>query len=174
MVKKIFIISVIFIVSSLLWGQSLKADLESYAEQMEEYQNLVSNPSLESLLERISQEDSEALYELIDYLQGNYLNSLEQYLKAIVKIKPATVKVKFLHTQFIESYDALYLALSAISRIDKETLKAAESSIDIDVPDEYNEFIFGINVFSIKMNTYSALNRELSFLVQFEGAPKQE
>ncbi len=58
--------------------------------------------------------------------------------------------------------------MSAISKIDKEALKAAENSIDIEVPDEYNEFIFGINVFTIKMNTYSALNRELSFLVQFE------
>lgn len=168
MVKKISLICVFMIVVTVLLGQGLRADLESYAQQMEQYQDLVSNPTLEDLLERISQEDSEALYELIDYLQGDYLNSLESYLKAIVKIKPSTVKVIFLHTQFIESYDALFLALSAISKIDKEALKAAENSIDIEVPDEYNEFIFGINVFTIKMNTYSALNRELSFLVQFE------
>lgn len=168
MLKRISLTCILLLMIGLVFSQGLKADLESYAQEMEKYQDLVSNPTLEDLLERISQEDSQALYELIDYLQGDYLNSLEEYLKAIVKIKPSTVKVKFLHTQFIESYDALYLALSAISRIDKEALKAAENSIDIDVPDEYNEFIFGINVFTIKMNTYSALNRELSFLVQFE------
>ncbi len=168
MLKRISLTCILLLMIGLVFSQGLKADLESYAQEMEKYQDLVSNPTLEDLLERISQEDSQALYELIDYLQGDYLNSLEEYLKAIVKIKPSTVKVKFLHTQFIESYDALYLALSAISRIDKEALKAAENSIDIEVPDEYNEFIFGINVFTIKMNTYSALNRELSFLVQFE------
>ncbi len=168
MLKKTLITSLLLIFVVLSWGQSIKADLESYAQEMEKHQNLVSNPTLEDLLERISQEEADALYELIDYLQGDYLNSLEKYLKAIVQIKPTTVKVKFLHTQFIESYDALFLALTAISRIDKEALKAAENSIDIEVPEEYNEFIFGINVFTIKMNTYSALNRELSFLAQFE------
>ncbi|MBI9030670.1 hypothetical protein JEZ13_01515 [bacterium] len=168
MIKKVILTSAIFIICSVMWGQGIYADLQSYAQEMEKYQDLVSNPTIEDLLERITQEDSEALYEMIDYLQGDYLSSLEQYLQAIMKIKPTTIKVKFLHTQFIESYDALYIALSAISRIDKNALKAAESSIDAELPDEYNEFIFGINLFSIKMNTYSALNRELSFLAQFE------
>lgn len=168
MLKRLFSTTIILVMVAMLWGQGIKADLESYAEQMEQYQNLVSNPTLEDLLERVSQEDSEALYELIDYLQGDYLNSLEQYLQAIVVIKPTTVKVKFLHTQFLESYDALYRALSAVSKIDKSALRAIENDIDAEAPDEYNEFIFGINLFSIKMNTYNALNRELSFLMQFE------
>ena len=168
MLKRIFSLTVILVMSAMLWGQGIKADLESYASQMEQYQDLVSNPTLEGLLERVSQEDSDAFYELIDYLQGDYLTSLEQYLQAIVLIKPTTVKVKFLHAQFLESYDALFRALSAASKIDKAALKASENDIDAEVPDEYNDFIFGINLFSIKMNTYNALNRELSFLMQFE------
>ncbi len=168
MVKKIFSIVILLVLSRVIFAQGIKADLENYAQQMEKYQDLVSNPTLESLLERISQDESEAFYELVDYLQGDYLNSLQQYLDSIVKIKPTTIKVKFLHTQFIESYDALFRALSAASKINKDALRAVESVLDAEVPDEYNEFIFGINVFSIKMNTYNALNRELSFLVQFE------
>jgi len=168
MVKKVYLVCIVLMMCSVIWGQRIKADLESYAQQMEQYQDLVSNPTIEDLLDRISQEDSEALYEMIDYLQGDYLDSLDQYLQSIKSINPTTIKVKFLHTQFIESYDALYLALSAVSRIDKEALKAAESDVEAELPPEYNEFIFGINVFSIKMNTYSALNRELTFLAQFE------
>jgi hypothetical protein len=151
-----------------VWAQGIKTDLENYANQMEQYQYLVSNPTLESLLDRISQDESEAFYELVDYLQGDYLTKLQEYLQAIVLIKPTTIKVKFLHTEFIESYDALYRALSSASKIDKSALKAVESDLEAEVPDEYNEFVFGINIFSIKMNTYSALNKELSFLAQFE------
>lgn len=168
MLKKISIAIVVLIMSSIVWAQGIKADLETYAEQMEQFQDLVTNPTLESLLERISQDESEAFYELVDYLQGDYLKSLEEYIKEIIKIKPTTVKVKFLHTEFIESYDALYRALLSASRINKDALRAVENDLDAEVPDEYNDFIFGINLFSIKMNTYSALNRELSFLAQFE------
>ncbi len=168
MLKKLSSLIIILVFSSLVWAQGIKADLETYAQEMGQYQDLVSNPTLEGLLERISQDESDAFYELVDYLQGDYLNSLEQYLQAIIKIKPTTIKVKFLHTQFIESYDALFRALTAASKINKDALRAVETDIDAEVPDEYNEFIFGINLFSIKMNTYNALNRELSFLVQFE------
>lgn len=168
MLKKVSLVISLLVLSSLVWAQGIKSDLETYAQQMEQYQDLVSNPTLEDLLDRISQDESEAFYELVDYLQGDYLNSLQEYLQAIIKIKPGTIKVKFLHTQFIESYDALYRALSAASKINKDALKAVETDLEAQVPDEYNEFIFGINLFSIKMNTYNALNRELSFLAQFE------
>lgn len=168
MFKKPFIIIILISAVIALFGQGLKADLQSYAEQMERYQDLVSNPTLESLLERISNDDAEALYEMIEFLQGDYLNSLNSYLEAIIPISPKTVKVKFLHSEFLEAYDALYRALSALSKIDSAVLRAAEEDLDAEVPDEYNEFIFGLNLFSIKMNTYSALNHELSFLVQFE------
>lgn len=168
MVKRIFLLISLLVLCSILWGQGLKADLKNYAKQMEQYQDLVSNPTLEALLERISQDETDALYELIDYLQGDYLASLQEYLQAIMVIKPTTIKVKFFHTQFIESYDALYRALSAVSKVDKEALRAVENDSDAEVPADYDAFIFGINLFSIKMNTYNALNRELSFLVQFE------
>lgn len=168
MFKKSFIIIILISAVIALFGQGLKADFRSYAEQMERYQDLVSNPTLESLLERISNDDAEALYEMIEFLQGDYLNSLNSYLEAIIPISPKTVKVKFLHSEFLEAYDALYRALSALSKIDSAVLRAAEEDFDAEVPDEYNEFIFGLNLFSIKMNTYSALNHELSFLVQFE------
>jgi len=168
MFKKSFIIIILISAVIALFGQGLKADLQSYAEQMERYQDLVSNPTLESLLERISNDDTEALYEMIEFLQGDYLNSLNSYLEAIIPISPKTVKVKFLHSEFLEAYDALYRALSALSKIDSAVLRAAEEDFDAEVPDEYNDFIFGLNLFSIKMNTYSALNHELSFLVQFE------
>lgn len=168
MFKKSFIIIILISAVIALFGQGLKADLQSYAEQMERHQNLVSNPTLEGLLERISDDDAEALYEMIEFLQGDYLNSLSNYLEAIIPISPKTVKVKFLHSEFLEAYDALYRALSALSRIDSAVLRAAEDDLDAEVPEEYNDFIFGLNLFSIKMNTYSALNHELSFLVQFE------
>lgn len=168
MLKKISLLILVLVFSTIVWAQGIKTDLENYANQMEQYQYLVSNPTLESLLDRISQDESEAFYELVDYLQGDYLGQLEEYLQAIVLIKPTTIKVKFLHTEFIESYDALYRALSSASKIDKSALKAVESDLEAEVPDEYNEFVFGINIFSIKMNTYSALNKELSFLAQFE------
>ncbi|MFA7056021.1 MAG: hypothetical protein WC155_00490 [Candidatus Cloacimonadales bacterium] len=168
MLKKSFIIIILITAVMALFGQGLKADLQSYAKQMEAHQDLVSNPTLESLLDRISNDDTEALYELIEFLQGDYLNSLQSYLQAIIPISPKTVKVKFLHSEFLESYDALYRALSALSKIDKSVLRAAEDNLEAEVPEEYNDFVFGINLFSVKMNTYNALNRELSFLMQFE------
>ncbi|OQY38817.1 MAG: hypothetical protein B6226_03080 [Candidatus Cloacimonetes bacterium 4572_65] len=166
--KKILIITLLLMSLLFVWGEGLKADLDIYAGEMEQHQGLVSDATLESLLERVASEDTEAFYELIEFLQGDYLDSLKSYLQAISVINPSTIEVKFLHKEFVEAYDALYTALTSARDLDIATLQEARNSLEAELPEEYNTFIFGITLFTIKMNTYSALNNELAFIVQFE------
>lgn len=170
--KMIIILAVIFCFLNIMAQdnpESYKDDFVYYYDKMNKHQSLVANNDVESLIGRITNEDKNAVYELVELLQGEYLQSLNTYIEEIKKVNPKTIKMKFLHSEFVEAYQALYLSFDAAKDLDVEQLKKSETEIDVDVPAEYHRFLFGLQVFSIKMNTYDALRNELMFLVQIES-----
>ncbi len=165
--KKIIIVLLITFLTTSVFAVTIKEDILNYKKAVEKHQDLIENTELEGLLRRIDNSDSQALFELIEHLQGGYLDSMEEYLQQMALIDGETIEIKFLHKEFIEANSALYNGLRAAKELDAEALKAASTNPEAEIQSEYEEFLFGYQLFKLKMETYYALNQELTFIALY-------